>query len=430
MATRKTWIRALLVLLLVAVLAGGAMTWRQRPVDVDVVEARYAPLVRSLRFSARVEALSRVDVGSTVTGRVLRVLATEGLQVRKDDLLLELESQELQAALAQALASRQQALARLAGLRSTGRGSVRATLEQAQAAVTATQAEFARVQQLVAQQFLSASRLDDARRARDVAAAQLEAARAQVQAVSDTGTDVVQAQAQLQLADAGIAAAQARLAQTRLLAPADAQVLQRQVEPGQIVQPGKALLTLALQGPTLLSAQVDERFLDQLALEQPAAVVADAYPGRRFAARGLSIAPAVDPQRGAIEVKFALVGEAPAFLREDMTLSIEVETGRRARALVVPIAVLTTGADPTRATLRVVQDGRIEQRDVRLGLRTLGAAEVRSGLADGDEVVLRPALAEGTRVRSRVVEAQLDVAGSSSAGGEGGAAQLTNMMGR
>ncbi|MBP9930065.1 MAG: efflux RND transporter periplasmic adaptor subunit [Rhodoferax sp.] len=430
MFTRRTLIRAVLALLLVAVVAGGTIAWRQRPVDVQVIEARYSPLVRSLRFSARVETLSRVDVGSTVTGRVLRVLATEGMQVRKDDLLLELESQELSAALAQAQASRQQALARLAGLRSTGRGSVQAALAQAQAAVTAAQAEFERVQQLVAQQFLSASRLDDARRSRDVAAAQLQAARSQVQAVSDTGTDVVQAQAQLQLADAGIAAAQARLAQTRLRAPADAQVLLRQVESGQIVQPGKALLTLALQGPTRLSAQVDERFLDQLALEQPAAVLADAYPGRRFAARVLSIAPAVDPQRGAIEVKFALVGDAPAFLREDMTLSIEVETGRRPRALVVPVAALTVGADPTRATLRVVQDGRIEQRDVRLGLRTLGAAEVRAGLSEGDEVVLRPVLADGTRVRSRLVEAQLDTAAGAAGAGEGGAAALTNMMGR
>jgi HlyD family secretion protein len=427
---RKLLVRGLLVLLAVALLVAGVLYWRQRPVDVDVVEARYAPLVRSLRFSARVEALSRVDIGSTVTGRVARVQATEGMQVSRDALLVELESQELGAALAQAQASRQQALARLAGLRSTGRGAVQASLEQAQAAATAAQAEYDRVRQLVAQQFLSASRLDDALRARDVAQAQLQAARTQVQAVADSGTEVVQAQAQLQLADAGIAAAQARLAQTRLRAPADAQVLVRAVEPGQIVQPGKVLLTLALRGPTLLTAQVDERFLDQLALEQPAAVVADAYPGRRFAARVLSIAPSVDPQRGAIEVKFALVGDAPTFLREDMTLSIEVETGRRARALVVPIAALTPGADPTRATLRVVQDGRIEERDVRLGLRTLGAAEVRVGLSDGEEVLLRPQLPDGTRVRSRLVEVPLDAPAGAANGGEGGAAQLTNMMGR
>ena len=105
-------------------------------------------------------------------------------------------------------------------------------------------------------------------------------------------------------------------------------------------------------------------------------------------------------------------------------------TGRRPRALVVPVAALTVGADPTRATLRVVQDGRIEQRDVRLGLRTLGAAEVRAGLSEGDEVVLRPVLADGTRVRSRLVEAQLDTAAGAAGAGEGGAAALTNMMGR
>ena len=112
-----------------------------------------------------------------------------------------------------------------------------------------------------------------------------------------------------------------------------------------------------------------------------------------------------------------------------MTLSIEVQTGVRARALVVPIAALTAGADLTRGTLRVVQDGRIEERDVRLGLRTIGAAEVLTGLAAGDEVVLRPALPSGTRVRSRVVEMALDAVGTG-AGGESGAAQLTNMMGR
>ena len=51
----------------------------------------------------------------------------------------------------------------------------------------------------------------------------------------------------------------------------------------------------------------------------------------------LSIAPAVDPQRGAVEVKFTLLQVPPAHLREDMTLSVEVETARRERALVMPL---------------------------------------------------------------------------------------------
>lgn len=422
-------LRWALVALLVLVVAGAGLWWVKRPQVVDVVEVRYALLVRSLQFSARVEALARVDIGSTLTARVERVLVNEGAQVTQGAVLVELETRELRAALAQAMASRDQARARLAGLRSSGRSGAQAGVAQVQASVDAAQAELARVQQLVAQGFLSVSRLDEARRASEVAAAQLAGAIAQAQSVGESGSEIGQAQAQLALAESSVVAAQARLAQTQLRAPANAQVLSRQVEPGQIVQPGRALMTLALAGPTLLSAQVDERFLDQLALGQEASAVSDAFPGRRFGASVRSIAPAIDPQRGSIEVKFALKDAPPDFLREDMTLSIEVETGRRARALVVPIAVLARAADGASATLQVVQDGRVEERPVRLGLRTLGAAEVLQGLSDGDEVLLKPMATLGARVRTRVVAADLQ-AGAGGARGESGAAQLTNMMGR
>ena len=423
---RRRWLLAAAVLVLVLAAAGGAYAWRGRALPVDVVQMRLAPLVRTVQFSARVEALSRVEIGSTVTGRVAEVLVTDGAQVRQGALLVRLESEELRAALAQAQSSQQQAAARLAGLRSTGRAAASAALAQAQAAVDATQAEFVRAQQLVAQGFLSASRQDDALRARDVALAQRDSAQAQARAIADTGTEVVQAQAQAALAASAIEAARARLAQTLLLAPANAQVLVRAVEPGQIVQPGKSLMTLALAGPTQLVAQVDERFLDQLAMGQLASAVADAYAGQRFAARILSISPTVDAQRGSIEVKFALVDAPPAFLRQDMTLSVEVETARRANALALPVAALAEGTKPS---VRVVVDGRIEQRPVQLGLRTLDAVEVTAGLAEGEFVALDAALAPGRKVRAVVGPVRLDAPAKAGAGGSGGAA-LTNAMGR
>jgi HlyD family secretion protein len=343
-------------------------------------------------------------------------------------LLVRLESEELGAALAQALSQQQQALARLAGLRSTGRSGASAALAQAQAAADATQAEFTRVQQLVDQGFLSASRLDDARRARDVALAQVDAARAQASAIGEAGTEVVQAQAQAALAASAADAARARLAQARLVAPGDAQVLSRAVEPGQIVQPGKSLMVLALAGPTQLVAQLDERFLGQLAVGQVASAVADAYAGQRFAAQVLSISPMVDAQRGSIEVKFALVEAPPQFLRQDMTLSVEVETARRPRALALPVAALAGATDGAKAAVRVVVNGRIEERSVQLGLRTLDAVEVTGGLAEGDVVALDSTLAVGRKVRAVLVPMRL-VAPTRNAAGGGGAA-LTNAMGR
>jgi HlyD family secretion protein len=427
---QRRWIRVTAVVL-IAALAGAVVAWfaLRRPL-VDALELRAAPLVRTLQFSARVATLSRVDVGSTLTGRVAQVLATEGAQVRQGDVLLRLESDELHAALAQALATERQADARLQGLRSTGRTAAQAALAQADATLHAAQSELLRVQQLVAQGFLSAARLDEVQRAVEVAQAQQTSAKAQTQANSDVGTDVVQAAAQQALARAATAAAKARLAQSAVLAPADARVLSRQVEPGQIVQPGRALMSLALAGPTQLSAQVDERFLDQLQPGQTAAVVADAFAGQRFAARVLSIAPAVDAQRGAIEVKFALEQQPLAFLREDMTLSVEVDTARRGRALVLPLSALRNQAPDASAKVWVAQDGRAQERSVRLGLRTLDAVEVLEGLAEGDAVLLSNKLKAGDRVRVHAVAWQPGKTALPGARAEDAGSAMTHAIGR
>lgn len=365
-------------------MAGAAAWLAWRPQQVDALRVQAAPLVRTVQFSARVATLSRVDLGSTVTGRVAQVLVQEGASVRQGDVLVRLEQDELRPALAQAQASER----------------------QAEATVKAARAEFNRAQELVNRGFISASRLDETRRAQDVAGAQLAAARA------------------------ATVAAQARLGQTDIRAPAPARVLLRQVEPGQIVQPGKALLTLALAGPTQLKAQVDERFLEQLQTGQPTAVVADAFPGQPFAAKVSALGAAVDAQRGAIEVTLDLAGPAPAFLREDMSLSVEVETARRDKALTLPLAALRGAPAADRGSVLLAQDGRAQPRDVRLGLRTLEAAEVLEGLADGDTVLLGNKVQAGQRVNARLVPASSATATAGNAQAGGAASALTNAMGR
>ena len=400
-----------------------------RPVAAEAIQVRQAPLVRSLQFSARVESLARVEAGSTVTARVAQVAVDEGERVRAGQVLVQLEADEARAALAQARAAEQQARARLAGLRGTGRQAAQAALAQADAGVRAARAQFERVDPLVAQGFYSPAQRDEARRALDVALAQQAAAQAQRQAQGDAGADTAQAQAQIDAAQAATQAALARLAQTVLRAPADARVILRSVEPGQIVQPGKALVTLALDGPVQLVAQVDERFLQQLQPGQPAAVLADAFAGQPFAARVQSIAPGVDAQRGAIEVRLALEQAPPDFLREDMTLSVEVETGRRERALALPLSVLRTPIDGDRAQVLVVQEGRATLRSVRVGLRTLDAFEVQEGLSADDLVLRATAVQPGQRVRLRPVPWEQAAGVRVGEGGAAGAA-LAQGMGR
>jgi HlyD family secretion protein len=152
------------------------------------------------------------------------------------------------------------------------------------------------------------------------------------------------------------------------------------------------LLSLALSGATQLKAQVDERFLAQLAPGQAATVVADAYADQRLAAKVSFIAPAVDAQRGSVEVTLTLDQTAPSFLREDMTLSVEVETARRDAVLAVPLSALRTvpGAAAESADVTVLLDGQAQVRRVQLGVRSLQAVEVLSGLSAGDTVMLGP----------------------------------------
>lgn len=382
-AGKTRWILVAVLLMLVA---GGLVALALRVPTTEALRVVPAPLVRTLQFSARVATLSRVDVGSTLTGRVAQVRVREGAQVKRGEVLIQLETDELRAALAQAVASERQATATL----------------------QAAHATLARARQLVAQNFYSAAQLDEAQRGQDVAQAQVGAAKA------------------------AVASARARLEQAVVLAPAEARVLARMVEPGQIVQPGKALMSLALAGPTQLVAQVDERFLDQLQVGQNALVVADAFADQRFAAKVLSIAPVVDAQRGAIEVKFTLPQEPPAFLREDMTLSVDVETARRERALVLPLTALRE-ADADSATVLVAVDGQAQARRLRLGLRTLEAVEVLDGLHEGDLVLTGAKLQAGQRVQAQAMRWQAGnpaLAGTQRDGSGAAGAALANAFGR
>lgn len=389
----RRWILAIVAIAVVG--AAVARAWRAEA--VALVPVTEAPLVRTLVFSGRVAAPLRVELGATVTGRVVEVGVREGDTVRQGDTLARLESAEVQAQLAQAQAALRLAESRLVGQREVAAPTTDAALAQAEANLDAAQREAARSRDLFARGYVSQARIDETERAVRIARAQVDAARASARANVRDGSEAVQARLRVEEARAAVGLAQARLAQTRLVAPADGQVVARLVDPGQIVQPGRALFTFAAAGATQLIGQADEKFLAWLAPGQPARVVVDAFPDRPFEARVLRIAPGVDAQRGTVEVKFE-VPAPPPFLREDMTLSFQVRVGQRERALTLPAAaVVGAGVD---AQVRRIADGRVVEHPVRTGLRTLDHVEIVEGLAAGDTVLADPLAAEpGSRAR-------------------------------
>jgi HlyD family secretion protein len=274
-------------------------------------------------------------------------------------------------------------------------------VRQAELDVAKAERDLERVRALLDGGAASGAQLDDAEKALALARSRAEAAVAQAGSVQGEGAEARLAVAALRQARAAEAVARARLEDRQIRAPAAGRILTRDVEEGDVVAAGKPLLVLAADGPARLTVHPDEHNLAVLREGQEAQAVADAFPAEPFRASVTWIAPAVDPARGTVEVRLA-VPEPPAFLRPDMTVSVNVEVGRKADALVVPSeAVRDAATDPW--VLRVGEAGVAERRAVRLGLRGEGMVEVTDGLAPGDAVVPPSAgpVEAGARVRVR-----------------------------
>ena len=368
--------------------------------EIEVVQAARREVVQAVVATGRVESPFRVDVGAQVVGTVTRVPVEQGSSVAAGQTLIELDAAEAHALVRQAEAAVVQAQGRLRQLKELQLPVAAQALRQAQANLANASAQHERNRKLFASGYVGQSVLDESSRNLEVAQTQVDTARKQVDSARPQGSDSALALAALEQANAGLQAARARLAYTRIVAPVAGTLIARHVEHGDVVQPGKTLMVLAPAGETQIVVQVDERNIGLLRLGQPALASADAYPEKRFAATVSYMNPGVDAQRGTVEVKL-LVREPPPYLRQDMTVSVDIEVGRSPDAIALPADAVrdATGAAPW---VLVVEDGRALRRAVELGLRGTGWVEIRSGIAPGEAVV--PVLAPvrpGERVRAR-----------------------------
>lgn len=384
----------------VGLLIAAAGTWgvlRALGPRVQTVRVAQREVVQTVVTSGRVAPPARVALGLLVAGVIRAVHVEEGAHVREGDVLLELDDEEARAMVAQARARVQGARARAGSVRRIQSPLAAVSSAQAALQVARAQDELTRTQRLSAAGASTRAALDEATRALELARSQAQGAALQSAAVAATGTESRGVAAQLDEAEAALAAAEARLAQTRLVARTGGVVVSRSAEPGDIAQPGRTLFELNRDGAAELVVTPDEKNLASLREGQPAIASADAFADVHFAARVAWIAPAVDARRGTIEVHLS-VPEPPASLRPEMTVSVEVEVGRRARAVALPTS-LVRDAGTARPWVLVVAGARAVRRDVRIGLRGDDLLEVSSGLRAGELVVEDETLEAGARIR-------------------------------
>ena len=366
---------------------------------VQVAKVVRRDIVQSVVASGRVATPNRVDIGSQIIATVTDVPVGEGQFVKAGQTLVSLKASEARAGLKQAEVAVTQAQARLRQLRELQLPVADQTLRQGEANLANARAQFERNRRLFESGFVGRSALDDARRNLDVAQTQVDSARKQVETAQPSGSDTAVALAALEQAEAGLQAARARLGYTAIRALADGTLIARDVERGDVVQPGKVLMVLAPDGETQIVVQIDERNLAKLKLGQKALASADAYAAEKFECEIVYINPGVDAQRGTVEVKLR-VPHPPAYLRQDMTVSVDIEVERHAAALALPAEAVRDAAGVS-PWVFLVKDGKATRRAVKLGLRGEGSVEILDGLVEGDRVVPAGApVGEGRRVRA------------------------------
>lgn len=400
---RKHWF--LIIGLICVGLAGlyATVQWRLGPtVPTYVVEK--GNILQTIVASGRVETPLRVDIGSQITGTVAAIPVSEGQTVNAGQLLISLEDSEARAAVAAAQAAIIQNQARLKQIRDVALPAAEQALRRAQANLLNSSKQFDRVKELKAKGVVTQSDFDTAQMNFETAESEVQSARLQVETNSLKGSDYLMANTALQQARANLDAAQAKLRYTAIRAPVAGTLIARDVERGDVVQPGKALMVLSPGGPTQLVVQIDEKNLASLRLGQPALASADAYPDQKFSAEVAYINPAVDATRGSVEVKLKVL-DAPAYLRQDMTVSVDIEVARKANTLTLAADAVhdSTSASPW---VIKVNDGKAKRQSVQLGARGSGKVEILDGLQAGEQVV--PAtnntkIVDGSRLRATLM---------------------------
>jgi len=408
-AHRKAALLGLLLLTLLAYL----LTRQLQGPQVKTLTLQPHEFVQTVVASARVQTQHRVELGSQVTGTVTSVAVNEGDQVKADQVLAELDSREARAMMQAAALAVAQAELKLRQIKEVQAPVALQADKQAAANLAQAKAQFLRQEDLFKQGFIGQAALDEARRALDVARAQASSARSQLAADAPDGSELQLALATLAEARANAEAAQARLTYSQIKAPVAGQLIDRNVEPGQVVQAGKALFVLSPQGITELIAQIDEKNMGLLRLGQTALASADAYAQQRFKAQVTLISPGVDAQRGSVELRLR-VAEPPDYLRQDMTVSVEIEVARRPQALVLPLDALHE-ADGATPWVWVLDENsqKLRRADLKLGLHSAGWVEVLQGLQAGQQVLSEaaPGLQAGQRVRALAAPASAAASG-------------------
>ena len=365
--------RIVLCLLLIAIAGGGYYLFGSEKVD-PASQVISSPVKRgdvevSVLATGKVEAAKTVDVGAQASGQIQRLLVKLGDRVKKGDLLAEIDPSVSQNDFEEAQMS-------IEGL------EAQSTIKQL--ALDDAQKELVRQKTMMEGDATPRKELESA-----------------ANAVKMRAAEIKQLAAQLRQAQIKLATAKTNLGFTRILAPMDGIVASIAVKEGQTVnaiQSAPTILTLADMDTMKIQAQVAEADVVRLKIGTPLYFSVLGAPETRINAVVAGVEPTPQTINNAIFYNaHFFVPNLKGLLRLQMTAQVTFILAEARNVLTIPV-----GAINGKNLVKVIDaKGQISERKVELGLRGNIVAEVKSGLKEGEKVVIGSAISEGGDAKKR-----------------------------
>jgi membrane fusion protein, multidrug efflux system len=320
---------------------------------------------RTVEMVGTLGGWEEVTISNEAPGIIQQVMVDLGDKVKKGQRLVLLDSREAKLALAQAEANLQ---------------ATKKALTQAQAEWRDADINLKRIKELHSEGIIATSQLD-------VAQTRFDAIEAQVRARE---ADIDRYQAMVDFA-------RKRLSDTEILAPIAGEVRQRLVSIGEAVKEKTPLFQLVITDPLKFQGTVPERFAPDIKMEQPVDLQVEAFADRLFPGRVLRVSPAVDVQTRSLSLEIK-VPNAQGMLKPGFFAKGQILTGVDLHAVFAPEEAVYTFVGITKAF--VVQDGMVQERQIKTGSRTAGWVEIAEGLQNGEIVATSnlPQLYQGAKI--------------------------------
>jgi membrane fusion protein (multidrug efflux system) len=364
---------------------------RARPdVLVGVVTPQRKDLEIKLTFTADVLPAKQAAIFSKVSGYIRRIHADRGDFVKTGQLLVEIDDQELQASLEQARATLLSGQAGLEMAKSSLEGQ-RANLARARAVADNDGRQAERMKTLFERGLVSATDWENARTNADSSRANVHAAEAQI---TTSESQVRLSDAQLATYRASLNLAQTNLANTRLLAPFEGYISQRNLDQGAAVNAQSAgtsttsvgILTVQDIATVKVQIEVPERDIARIKVGAPVSVVADPYAGESFSGTVARVTHSLDPRTRTMGIEVEIPNPGGK-LKPGMFARVEALVDKRANALTIPVEAIRLGE--AKPAVMVVRNGIVEDVPVELGVSDARSVEVLNGVSEADQVILQ-----------------------------------------